>query len=348
MKYKSLLALALALMLPAGALAATEELSGTVTAGVEISVPAPQSGTVSSTFYRVGQWLEPGDALASLELSRVFSPVDGTVATLDAEPGDDASATVMTILPVSKYTLTCSTDDLYGTTDPSRFYVRLGETLHIRCTKDRSHVAVGVVTGVDGSSYTVETTGGELYLEEEVNLYREPYAFSQWVGIGTVARTEVISLTGSGTLLETFVQPGDTVERGQLLFTCAQSTVGSYLPKDGMIRVDSAGVLASCNLSAGMSVQQNASVATLYPLKGFQLAVTVPEDMLPYISPGDTLRFYLDWDEEPRWYEGVVSSMAYQADQTPGSATTFTAYVDFEADPSVRLGMSALVEVEVP
>jgi hypothetical protein len=37
-----------------------------------------------------------------------------------------------------------------------------------------------------------------------------------------------------------------------------------------------------------------------------------------------------------------------QTNPVPGSATVFTAYVDFEADPTVRLGMSAIVEVEVP
>lgn len=346
MKKNLFAALLLLAWLPAHALAA-EELSGTVVAGYEISIPASVGGMVEETCCRPGQWVKEGDPLAQVQLIRVFSPVEGTVATVDQEAGDDASQTVITIDPVRKYTITCSTDELYGVKDPQRYYIHLGETVHIRCVKDRSHVAVGVVTAVDGSSYTVQTTGGELYLEEEVNIYRTPYTIGSWIGTGNVARTEAASIAGSGTLLETCVVPGQWVDRGQLLFVCAEGAAEDYLPKDGILRANAEGVLGSISLSAGVPVQKGMPVATLYPADGFRIAVTVPEDLLSSIREGDSLSFYLEWDEEnPRRYQGVVESISYQAQQAPNGSTTYTAYLLFEADETVRLGMSAIVEVE--
>lgn len=347
--FRFFILLLMAALLPLNALAATEELSGSVAAGYEISLSAPISGTVVETNCRAGQWVEAGDVLAAVQLTRVFSPVDGTVGAVEAQPGDSAEATVLSVYPVSKYTVTASTDELYGVSDPARYYIHLGETLHIRCTKDRSHVAVGVVTAVDGPSFTVETTGGELYMEEEVNLYRgETYAFSDWVGTGTVARTEAQAISGSGSLLNVVVAPGQEVERGQLLFTCVQGAVDDYTPKDGCIRAEQSGVLASVTLAAGSPVQKGQSVATLYPRESFRLAVDVPEDMLAYVREGTSLRFTLDWDEDqPRSYEGTVESIATETDPVTGE-TGFVAYVVFEADDTVRLGMNAVVEVEVP
>ena len=344
-----LFVLLMAAALPMNALAATEELTGNVVAGYEVSLSAPISGTVVETDCRAGQWVEAGDVLATVELTRVFSPVDGTVGAVEAQPGDSAESTVLSIFPVSKYTVTASTEELYGVSDPARYYIHLGETLHIRCTKDRSHVAVGVVTAVDGPSFTVETTGGELYMEEEVNLYRsEGYAFSSWVGTGTVARTEARAISGSGSLLDVLVAPGQEVERGQLLFTCTAGTVDDYTPKDGCIRAESSGVLASVSLMAGSPVQKGQSVATLYPQEGFRLAVDVPEDMLLYVKEGTSLRFTLDWDEnQPREYEGTVETITTETDALTGESG-FVAYVVFEPDETVRLGMSAVVEVEVP
>ena len=346
---KAMILLLFAALLPINAMAATEELTGNVVAGYEISIEAPITGVVTEIVCRPGQWLQSGDALATVQLLHFYSPADGTVGAVDLQPGESADTTVMSIFPVSKYTVSASTDALYGVSDAGRYYVHLGETLYIRCTKDRSHVAVGVVTKVDGPSFTVETTGGELYLEEEVNLYRSSdHAFSSWIGTGHVARTEAHAITGSGSLLSVMVSPGQEVERGQLLFTCAPGPVDDFTPRDGHIRTQTSGVLASSALMAGNPVQKGMSVATLYPLDGFQVAAKVPEDMLLHVTEGQSLRFYLEWNEnEPLWYDGVVESIAFETDQMTGEPS-FVAYISFAADDSVRLGMSAIVEVDVP
>lgn len=58
--------------------------------------------------------------------------------------------------------------------DVDTYYVELGEKVYIQCVKDGSHRAEGIVTGVSGSSYTVTTTAGEMYLQESAYIYRSP------------------------------------------------------------------------------------------------------------------------------------------------------------------------------
>lgn len=339
-----------ALTLPAAGLAETEELSGSVVPGYEVGVTAPFGGTVASVQLREGEWVNEGDVLVTVETTKVFAPEDGTIAAVDLKEGDAVSGTVLTLAPVSKYTVSCSVGSVYGTTDPERTYVHLGEKVYIRCVKDRSHIAVGVITAVSGSDYTVETTGGELYLEEEVNLYRDAsYAFDGWIGDGTVARTAAIAVEGEGSLARLHVAPGDEVERGQLLFETVEGALDAYAPAGNDILATAGGVVAAVSLKTGAHLSKGDPVATLYPQSGFQLAAVVPEDMITLIKEGDTLRFYLDWDEtSPRWYSGVVESLSYVSTLTAGDTTTFTAYLSFEPDDSVRLGMTAVVELEVP
>ena len=53
----------------------------------------------------------------------------------------------------------------------------------MECSRDGSHVAVGRIIKADGAGYTVEVTGGELYMEEKVYIYRdEEYSSSSRIG----------------------------------------------------------------------------------------------------------------------------------------------------------------------
>lgn len=335
---------------PVSALAAVEELSGSVVAGSQLSVAAPFGGEISAIHVREGEWVEQGDALATLKTTKVYAPMNGTVSGILFEEGDDVDGTVMSIAPVSKYTVTAVVSEQYGSDDPANRYINLGETVYIRCQKGHSHVAQGRVTAVTGNGYTVETTGGELYLEEDVDVFRDSrYAFLSLIGSGTVSRTSSWEVSGSGSLLRLHVSEGETVERGQLLFETVEGPLDKLIAEGRDILATTGGVIASLPLSVGGKVSKGGSAATLYPREGFQLAVVVPEDMITLIEEGDVLRFYLDWDEEnPRWYEGTVSALSYISTMTTDSTTTFTAYVDFDADESVRLGMTAVVEVETP
>ena len=151
------------LLLPWGALA-QETFDGTVVAGETVAITAPFGGTVTALDIREGQLLEAGDAVVTLSTTKVWATQDGTVNGVFAQEGDSAEGTVLYLSPVSRYTIACTLSKAHE--DVDTYYVKLGEKVYIQCVKDGSHRAEGIVTGVSGSSYTVTTTAGEMYLQE--------------------------------------------------------------------------------------------------------------------------------------------------------------------------------------
>ena len=233
----------------------------------------------------------------------------------------------------------------------------------MKCVKDGSHRAVGTIVAVDGSGYTVETTGGELYMEETVYIYRDSdYSSSSRIGSGTVTRTQEVAVQGTGTLLKLYVEDGEEVERGQLLFETIEGS--SEGQTSSTVYAHTSGAVASIEAQAGDSVQQGSALVKLYPASGYQIKISVPEDMLSEISEGDQVEIRFNWDEdESKVYSGTVESISYvsesqteeqsntgqngTASQTQTSSeASYSAYIQFEADESVRLGMSVLVTVE--
>ena len=132
------------LMLPAFAFA-QEDFDGSVVAGDTLTVTAPYGGTIQSISIREGALLKVGDTVATMKTTQVLAPEDGTVRGVFNEAGDALSGdTVLYLAPVSKYTLACTIDKAYPSIDNT--YVRIGETVYLKCKPDGSHKAVGVIT----------------------------------------------------------------------------------------------------------------------------------------------------------------------------------------------------------
>ena len=341
---KKLLSLALCVLLMMTIAMAEESFDGQVIAGETVSVTAPFGGVIKSCGLRAGTLVHVDDVIAELSTTRVLATEDGTIRGVFAEPGDLAEGTVMYLAPVSKYTVSASIDKAYESAETT--FVNIGEKVYLRCTKDRSHRAEGIVTAVKGTSYTVQTTAGELYMEETVNIYRTAdYATKQCIGSGTVSRTDSLSVTGSGTILKMHVKDGDEVERGQLLFeTVSGDTLGATYP-DSSIRSTVFGVIAEVKVKAGQKVNQDDVLITVYQPSDYMISMQIPEDMLSVLKTGDKCAVYFNWNEgasEP--YSGVITEISYMSnDQGNGGETTYNAYVAFEADESVRLGMNVTV-----
>ena len=225
-----------------------------------------------------------------------------------------------------------------------------GEKVYIQCVKDGSHRAEGIVTGVSGSSYTVTTTAGEMYLQESAYIYRSPdYDADSCLGTGVVQRTAEVAVSGTGSILKMYVSDGDTVERGQLLFeTVSGSLMGLSATGSPEVTSDSAGVVTQVQCSLGQQVQQGATLAVLAPRSGYQVAFTIPEDLLSQVAVGDTVEIYFNWNEDKSQpATGQVTAISYVSDaQTQGSVSTeamYTAYATFTPGDDVRLGMTVTV-----
>lgn len=188
-----LFSLFLCLILLSGS-ACAAEFDGTVIARETVSAYSPYGGVISHTALKQGEYLHVGDEIARMNTTHVLATEDGTIRGVFADEGDSAAGTVLYLAPVSKFTIACSIDHAYDSAAAK--YVTIGETVYIKCAPDSTHKAIGVITAVNGSDYTVQTTAGELYMEEAVYLYRSPaYKAEERIGRGTVSRTESIPLT---------------------------------------------------------------------------------------------------------------------------------------------------------
>ena len=344
MRSKKWLSLCLCALCLTGAAREEIALSGTVTAREAAAVTANIGGSVEEVFVRAGDRVEEGDVVATVALTGIYAPADGTVRGIMAEAGDSAGQTVLSIAPMSKYTVTADISDAYDSA--ANKHVTVGETVYMECSRDGSHVAVGRVVKAEGSAYTVEVTGGELYMEEKVYIYRdEDHSSSARIGSGTVSRTAELAVSGTGRVAELYVSEGERVERGQLLFTCVEADTVDDALLGGEIRSTASGVVASVAAQAGQQAAVGSTVLTVYPTEGFCVELSVEEADLAAVNVGDSVRLSFDFDPEGALTcEGTVTEISYLGESTE-AGTVYTAWVDFDPPEDVRLGMTVTATV---
>jgi HlyD family secretion protein len=343
------LPLLLAVLLTLSAVAVAETtFDGTVVAGKTVSVVAPFGGTINAFNLRVGDKLSVGDPIATVETTKVYAPQSGTITGLFGQPGDNISdvqsryGALLYIAPERKFSIAADIEKAYNSTATK--YVNIGEKVTITCVSDGAHTAKGVITAISGTGYTVETTEGELLMEETVNIYRGESAVSrERIGRGDVSRTAETAVNGSGSLLYLHVKDGDTVARGDLLFETVADTFNGLYATSNEIVSDVGGVIASVNLQAGSTVNKGSTLLTVYPDNSMQIEISVDEYDLSSIAEGDKVNILFNWDDENEMmYEGTVQMISHVSSATEGDAT-YNAYIDFQSDEAVRIGMTVVV-----
>ena len=340
--------LVLALMLPAFVLAETT-FDGSVVAREAVSVTAPFGGTVSNFSLREGSRIALGDRIAAIATTKVYATADGTVTGLFAQVGDSVESVVsrygavMYVVPTSKYTITADIQKAYNSSETK--YVNIGETVYMTCTSDGAHTATGLVTAASGTSYTVESTSGELMLGETVYLYRSADRTAKSrIGRGSVSRTKEISVSGSGSILKLHVKDGDTVARGDLLFeTVTGSLDGLYAAGNDILSTVS-GVVATVNTSVGSNVNKGDTLLTVYTMDTLQVEISVNEYDLPTIAEGDTVALTFNYDESKSMQTtGTVEMISHLSSSAEGSEASYPAYISFVPDEDVRIGMTVVI-----
>lgn len=346
-KLLSLLAAGLLLLTPLGAQAEIT-FDGTVVAGDAVSVTAPFGGTVSSVSVKAGSEIALGDAICVLETTKVYAPTAGTVCGLFGQPGDAVDTVtqrygaVLYLSPTEKYTISASINKAYNSSETR--YVTIGETVYISCTADGKHTATGVITGAEGTNYTVETTSGELLMEETVAIYRSADLDSESrLGQGTVSRTAETPVTGSGSILRIHVSEGEQVERGQLLFEIVTGGLDGLYATGNEIVSQVSGIVAQLNASVGATVNKGDTLLTVYPRENLQVEISVNEYDLAEIAQGDTVQLNFTWDEDAaETVTGTVDMISHVSSSESGEAS-YKAYISFGPPAQTRLGMTVMV-----
>ena len=208
---------------------------------------------------------------------------------------------------------------------------------------------MGVIAALTEKGYKVEVTGGEFYMGETVGIYRDSeYKAQSRIGRGTIDRTAPVAVKGTGSVLRIHVENGDFVERGELLFETVDGTLDGMYAPDCAVLAPVNGVVASVDVNPGASVNKGDVIATIYPSDSMQIEFIVPEENLFDIVEGQkvSIEFYWD-DDENMTTTGTISSISHlseSAETDPGAGRrSYKAYVSFEPEENVRLGMSVFI-----
>ena len=315
--------LAAALLASQCALAESITFTGTVAASKTVEVYAPIGGKVEAVSVEAGQQVNSAETVGSLY---------GAVVSIEGE---------------SVYSIAASTDNAYNSTATK--FIHVGEAVYLSCYSDGTHTGAGVVTAVEGTDYTVRVTSGEFLIGETVNVYRGESAVSSMrIGRGTLNRVSPTAVTGTGSIVSIAVQPGDAVQRGDLLFETLDGAFDGLYMSGNEITADADGTVSQLNVQQGGTVQKGDVVAVLYPQGAMRVEAQVAEANLASIAVGDPVSIELIWNQDEEvTYPGTISGISALADSTgesmDGESTVpFTVYVDFTPDENTRYGMSAV------
>jgi len=347
MAMKKLMSILAACLLLIPGLAAAEEFEGNVVATNTVLVTSPYGGSLESVLVREGQKIEVGDTIATMHTTQYYASEDGIIRGIFAEPGDAVSSSeaVLYIGPANEYTISCTTNKAYASQDTK--YVTVGETVYIVSVTDDSYSGVGIITEVNQESYTVQTTSGDFYLERNVYIYRSPdYETETRLGRGTVYRQDEMPIYGSGSLLKLYVENGETVTRGQLLFETVSGDMAYDASQDGVITSDVSGVISSLNIAVGDTISKDSVLMTVIPTGDYEIEFLIGEDLLSSVYVGQDATIVFDWSEDVgEVLSGVVTHISYESEtSTESTETQFKGYISFSADDTVKQGMSVTIE----
>ena len=346
MKKLAYILLTLALLLPALGLAENAlELEGSLEAARTVTLFAPYSGVVSGVTLRPGDALAQGDALLSIATVKTYADFDGVVTGVFAEPGDSAASVqgrYGALLYIERdvlYTANCSISG--AASDNENRIIHVGEKVYLRSSQNSSREGEGIVTGVQGSSYTLEITDpGALRYNDRIEVFRDKrYRSDDCIGSGSVSRIDPVPVTAEGHVLAMHVQDGQRVSRGDLLFETVPDALEDMRGGDSTLAMPENGTLISVAAQDGARVSKDEALLVYCPQGAIELVCAADEDDLGAVSVGNTVSVTLDAYPD-KVLAGTVTAIS-GVGTVSGGRVTFDVRIALEANDLARIGMSA-------
>jgi len=340
-------AILMVLLLAVGSAAAeTLSLNGTVEAGVEVPVYAPIGGTIENVSVETGMRVEKDATLYSYRTEKTYAAEDGKVTGVFVQAGDDAATIAerygadLYIEGNTQYTISASTSKAYSSVETT--FVHAGEKVYVLCRNDAKRKGTGIVTAVDGSSYTVLVTSGGFISNDSVSIFRdEDMTEKQRIGRGTVTRVSPTAVTAEGAVVNVAVKDGDAVNRGDLLLETLSGTFEAYEMTGTAVTAAEAGVITSVTAEAGATVTKGDVMAKIAPISGMRVEASLSADDRKSLKAGDKVTIELEADES-KTYEGTVRYIT-ELPEEETEEVTYKAIIDFTPDENVFFGMTVVV-----
>ena len=283
-------------------LAAQRWAKGMVMPAETMDVFAPIGGQVQAFDIAAGDTADAESLLITIRPLQVFSPASGVIRLVKGEVGDQASGVIQ------QYGALCyieRTDVMWVRATTSTAYnkpknrsITLGETLRVYDGDSNDPLdAMGIVVMVDNTGYVVEIPANIFELEDKVRLYRgegDTYNSKDKVGEGKVERVPLISVSAQGVIACVHVQEGQTVSKGDLLFTMDDATALHNEPEDGTITAPGSGMVTAIYVQDGQQVRQDQLMMTLQSTDALELVVDVDEMDILSVHEGMMMQVRVD------------------------------------------------------
>jgi multidrug resistance efflux pump len=332
--------------------AATLSYSGTVAVREVQTVLAPFGGRLADFSLRPGDAVASGETLFTLSVSTVYAPFAGNVRGLRAQPGDDAAqvgdryGALCYLEPQGLYTVSASTSGAYDSTSlhNRNRYVNQGDVVYLESDEDDARTGTGIVTAVDGRSFTVEVTQSTLDPEDTVTIYNDP-AMETADRIARSARlshAQAVAVTAQGSVLRCLVGEGQAVQRGDPLFETVSGTFDSLVPTGDTVLAPADGVVQSGEATAGATVNQFDVLATLYRQSDLWVTFDADESDLDTIAQGSPVTVTLDALPGRAALAGTVEAISAVNDAS-AAGVRYAVYVSLADTDGLRAGMSVSV-----
>ncbi len=355
MKTVKRVAVMMALVMVAAALTAgiaqAENLSlnGTVEAGVKVPVYAPIGGTVETVTVEQGMRVAAGDMLFSYRTEKIYASTDGTVTGVFAQAGDDAGTVAdqygadLYIEGPYLYSVKSSTSKAHSSIETTVLHA--GETVWAVCRTDANRKGTGIISAVDGSSYTVLMTEGNFIIGDSVTLYLdEACTDQQRIGRGSIERVNPTAVSTTGAVVRVAVKNGDTVKRGDLLMETLSGTFDGYEMTGTAVTAAEEGVVVSVSAEAGGTVNQGEAAVQIAPVSGMRIEAVITADDRAALKAGDKVAIELESDES-KTYEGTVRFIT-EMPEDGAEEVSYKAIIDFTPDEEIYFGMAVVVTYE--
>ena len=311
------------------------KIDGSIKSAETKTILAPYSGVVDNYAVTAGDAVSMGDALFALRTEQIYADFDGTVTAVFAQPGDSVASVeerygaLAYIEQDVLYRAECTTTG--GDSDNENKMIHVGEKVYIRSTANNERVGEARVIGVEGKSYTLEVTSQtDMRLNENIKVYRSAnHANPQGV-------------TATGYVLAAYVEDGQHVSRGDVLFDVVPDVLDGMVGGDGHVYMPEDGVLLSVSAVSGEQAAKDAVLATYCPKDTMRLVCSVDEQDLSELAVGDVMQVTLDaYEDKP--LRGTIAKIA-SASGDDGTSTSFDVTIELEANDLIRIGMSASAE----
>jgi len=153
------------------------------------------------------------------------------------------------------------------------------------------------VISIDGDDYVVEIPAGVFDLEDDVKLYRGTsgaYRSGDRVGDGEVERAQPVQVTADGLIAGIHVSEGQSVKRGDALFTLDAADTIHAQPAATRLTSDEEAAIARLYVQSGQEVRKDQLLMTIEPLRDLEFLVDVDELDILTLKPGDVLQVKVD------------------------------------------------------